>query len=141
MNNAAETKSPSMVTTRMGMFIGQGLVVGLNNAAPLVNAAAKKMVDNSLGKMGKEAKKAVDEFMKLAGSTPQQQKDIITIAHSARAIEARRADQAPRRAESNVNQALPKTLAGVNADLKELGRQKQASRTPRHAGAVRRAAQ
>jgi phage-related protein len=126
MNSAAETKSPSMVTTRMGMFVGLGLVNGLNNAAPLVNAAAKKMVDSSLGKMGKEAQKAVNEFRKTAGSTPQQQQDVVTIAQFGDG-KSKLDELIKLRAELNqsVGQALPKTLAGVNAELETLGKQKQ----------------
>ena len=126
MNNAAETKSPSMVTTRMGMFIGQGLVVGLNNAAPLVNAAAKKMVKQALGGMGKEAQQAVNEFQAMAASTAQQQQDVVTVAQFGDG-KSNLDELIKLRAElnQNVSQALPKTLAGVNAELGELGRQKQ----------------
>jgi len=126
MNNAAETRSPSQVTTRMGMFIGLGLVDGLNNAAPLVNAAAKKMVDSSLGNMGKEAQQAVKEFQAMAGSTAQQQQDIVTIAQFGQG-KSNLDELIKLRAElnQNVNQALPNTLAGVNAELDELGKQKR----------------
>lgn len=126
MNNAAETKSPSMVTTRMGMFVGLGLVNGLNNAAPLVNAAAKKMVESSLGNMGKEAKKAVKEFQNMAGSTAQQRQDIVTIDQFGKG-KSNLEELTRLRAElnQNVSQALPKTLAGVNAELETLGRRKQ----------------
>lgn len=126
MNQTAETQSPSQVTTRMGMFIGLGLVNGLSNAAPLVKRTAKKMVVESLGGMGAEAKKAVKDFQDLAGSTAQQQQDIVTIAQFGEG-KSRLDELIKLRAElnENVGQALPKTLAGVNAELETLGRQKQ----------------
>jgi phage-related protein len=126
MNSAAETHSPSQVTTRMGMFIGQGLVAGLNNAAPLVNKAAKKMVDSSLGNMGKDAKKAVKEFQDMAASTAQQRQDVVTVAQFGQG-KSNLDELIKLRAElnQNVSNALPNTLAGVNAELKELGQQKQ----------------
>lgn len=126
MNKTAVTQSPSKVTTEMGEYIGLGLVDGLNNSAPLVNAAAKKMVVDSLGKMGAEAKKAVREFQDLAGSTPQQQQDMVTVAQFGEG-KSKLEELIKLRAElnQNVGQALPKTLAGVNDELETLGRQKQ----------------
>jgi phage-related protein len=126
MDKAADINSPSLVTTRMGMFIGLGLVDGLNNAAPLVNAAAKKMVDSSLGSMGKEAKKAVKEFQDMAASTAQQRQDVVTVAQFGQG-KSNLDELIKLRAElnQNVSRALPDTLAGVNDELKELGKQKQ----------------
>jgi phage-related protein len=126
MNGAAETHSPSLVTTRMGIFIGLGLVNGLKLAAPLVNAAAKKMVAESLGNMGKEAQQAVKEFQAMAGSTAQQRQDVVTVAQFGEG-KSDLDELIKLRAEldQNVSQALPNTLAGVNSELAELGKQKQ----------------
>lgn len=126
MDKAAETNSPSLYTTRMGFFVGMGLVGGIIESTPFVIGAAKKMVDDSLGKMGKEAKKAVREFMDLAGSTAQQQKDIVTVANYGEG-KSKLDELIKLRAElnRNVGQALPKTLSAVKDELEALGKQKQ----------------
>ena len=84
------------------------------------------MVDSSLGNMGKEAQKAVKEFQDMAASTAQQQQDVVTVAQFGQG-KSNLDELIKLRAElnQNVSQALPNTLAGVNAELKELGRQKQ----------------
>jgi phage-related protein len=129
MNSEAETHSPSLVTTRMGMFIGEGLIVGLEAMTAPVAAAGKKMVGESLGQMSEEVRKARKEFDDYRGqleANPQKGGDMLAVANYGDA-KSKLDDLVKLRAELNMNvgDMLPATLHDINSELETLGKQKQ----------------
>lgn len=68
MRSAAKVQSPSKVTTEIGQNIADGLSVGMENRSKAVRGRAKQLADETI----KEFQKALQEFQKLSGLSPEQ---------------------------------------------------------------------
>jgi hypothetical protein len=60
MNAAAEVESPSKATIRLGMFISEGLGIGLKKGADLALAGAREMIDKVTAKLAELRSKATE---------------------------------------------------------------------------------
>lgn len=109
-----QIKSPSRVFIKFGEYVGEGLALGIEKKVRRAKQAAKKLADETI----KELNEAVKAFNKIANLTPDQ------VARKSKADDYQQAAndldeiiKLRNQTGINVREPLPKTLAGVSAEL------------------------